>query len=262
LGWLHANQKRLLIGAGVIVGVALIFGIMSWKKSADAADASARLFELQISSPGSQPPIPPPPSAFLAVAQNYPNTSAGEYAELLGAEALFVNEKYAEAQHEFSKFAEEHPESPLSAQAQMGVAACLEAAGKASDAIQKYSTIIATYPNDMSVVEPAKLTLARLYDQANRPDQSLALYSELARSQNAYDPWAAEARERGQLLLAKHPELQRAEQPPQPGTGALALPPVAKAPAAPAPAPQTKQANPAANLLNFPAATTNLTGKP
>jgi predicted negative regulator of RcsB-dependent stress response len=262
LAWLHANQKRLFIGAGVVIGLGLIAGIMAFKKSQDAANANERLFNLPVASPAGTAMAVPPASAYLTVAQDYPNTSAGEYAQLLGAESLFVNGKYPEAQHEFSKYAEEHPDSALVAQAQMGVAASLEAEGKTADAIQKYTTILSTYPNDLSISEPAKLTLARLDEQANRPDQALALYSELARSQNPYDPWAAEARERGQLLLAKHPELQRAEAAAAPGNVPIALPQQAAPGAAPTPAPQKKQANPAANLLNFPAASSNLPGKP
>jgi predicted negative regulator of RcsB-dependent stress response len=264
LAWLHANQKRLLIGGGIIVGVGLIAGIYAWKKSSDAADASATLFNLPLSAPAGAPSPAPVPSssAYLALAERYPGTSAAEYAELLGAEALFVNDKYKEAEHEFSKYLAEQPDGGLAAEAQMGVAACLEAEGNRSEAIQKYSMIIATYPSDPSVTEPAKLTLARLYEQANRPDQSLTLYAELARSPNAYDPWAAEARERGQLLLVKHPELQRAEQPPPPGTAPLSVPPASKAPAAPPAAAQANPANPAANLLTFPPAPPHPPTKP
>jgi predicted negative regulator of RcsB-dependent stress response len=265
LAWLHANQKRLLIGGGIIIGAGLIAGIYAWKKSSDAADANATLFNLPLSTMtgAPSPAAPTPPSTYLSVAERYPGTSAAEYAQLLGAEALFVDNKYKEAEREFSAYLTDHPGGAMAAQSQMGVAASLEAQGNRAEAIQKYSTIISTYPSDPSVTEPAKLTLARLYEQANRPDQSLSLYAELARNANAYDPWAAEARERGQLLLVKHPELQRTEQPPPPGTAPLSAPPAAKAPGAtPPPAAQAKPANPANNLLTFPTTTPNPPNKP
>ena len=118
-----------------------------------------------------------PPSAYLDLAQRYPDTTAGEYAALLGAESLFVNGDYAQAQQQFSKYIEDHPESALVAEAKVGVAACQEAQGKSADAIQSYSSIISTYPSDINISEPARLTLARLEEQANRPDQALTLYS-------------------------------------------------------------------------------------
>ncbi|HUD82659.1 MAG TPA: tetratricopeptide repeat protein, partial [Candidatus Saccharimonadales bacterium] len=264
LAWLHANQKRLLIGIGVVVGLGLIAAFIAWKKGQDAADANARLFELPVASAPSMAVIAPAPSAYLDLAREYPTTSAGEYAVLFGAESLFINGNYPESQQEFSKYIEDHPESPLVAQAKVGVAACLEAEGKASDAIKKYTEIVSGYPSDLSISGPAKLTLARLYEQENRPDQALTFYSELARSQNPYDPWAAEARERGELLLAKHPELRRTGPAPSPAPFSIPEPanPPASPPPAATPAPETKPANPTLNLLNFPAASSNTTGKP
>jgi predicted negative regulator of RcsB-dependent stress response len=258
LAWLHANRKRLVIGIAVVAGLGLIAGFTAWNKAQSAADANARLFELPVASAPNMPVIPPAPSAYLDLASKYPNTSAGEYAMLFGAESLFIDGNYTESQQEFSKYIEDHPESPLVAQAKMGVAACLEAEGKASDSIQKYQQIVSSYPNEVNVSEPAKLTMARLYEQENRPDQALSFYSELARSQNPYDPWAAEARERGELLLAKHPELRRTEPSPAPAPFSISQPvnPTASPP------PATKPANPTPNLLNFPAASSNTTGKP
>ena len=149
-------------------------------------------------------------------------------------------------------------------------AACLEAEGKSADAIQKYQSIISAYPSDINITGPAKLTLARLYEQANRPDQALTFYSELARSQNPYDPWAAEARERGELLLAKHPELRRAEAAPAAAAPAplpfrlpVIRPSTPPPPRRPPRHPRRKQSRPASrlNLLNFPAAASNAHGQ-
>jgi outer membrane protein assembly factor BamD (BamD/ComL family) len=208
----------------------------------------------------------PPSSAYLEIARQYPNTSAGEYAELLAAESLFTDGKYPDAQHEFSSFVENHPESPLVPQAKLGVAASLEAQGKIPDAIQQYQALVSSYPNELNVISPAKLTLARLLDQENHPDQALNLYADLARSQNPNDPWGAEARERAQILLAKHPELRRTE-PTQTSTPFSLAPSAGQtstqvpAPQAPAPAPQIKTQNPSINLLPLPA-TSNSPAKP
>jgi predicted negative regulator of RcsB-dependent stress response len=162
------------------------------------------------------------------VAKQFPDTASGEYAQLIGAGRLFTEGNYADAQKEFSKFIDAYPNSSLLAQAKMGLAACLEGQGKIPEAAQKYQEVVSQYPGDENIVSPAKLTLARLDEQLKKPEQALTYYSELARVNNPYDPWAAEARERGELLLAKHPELRK----PPPGAAgpAMGLPPGALSP--------------------------------
>jgi tetratricopeptide (TPR) repeat protein len=149
----------------------------------------------------------------------------------------------------------------------MGVAASVEAQGRNSEAIQKYQELISAFPSDLNIVTPAKLTLARLFEEENKPQQALTFYSELARIQNPYDPWAAEARERGQLLVAKHPELRKAEAAPAPAPFSLSqptvkvpLPPAASASKGPAPAqpkPNPATPNSGINLLTIPPVSSN-----
>jgi hypothetical protein len=90
------------------------------------------------------------------------------------------------------------------------------------------------------------------------------LYADLARSQDPNDPWSAEARERAQLLLAKHPELRKTEPPPSSAPFSISPPvnPIQSASPATAPAPQIKTQNPAVNLLSIPSESSNSTGKP
>jgi tetratricopeptide (TPR) repeat protein len=225
LAWLHANQKKLMIGAGVAAVIALAAGIMAWQKSEAEANANAQLMGLPLMTFGDGRMVPAEAGAFLDVAKQYPDTSAGEYAALLGAEALFTEGKYPEAHQEFSKFIDEHPASALLPQAKVGLAASLEGEGKISEAVQKYQEVISAYATEANIVSPAKLTLARLDEALNKPEQALTYYEELARINNPYDPWAAEARERGTLLLIKHPELRK------PPPGATSGPPAASQPA-------------------------------
>jgi predicted negative regulator of RcsB-dependent stress response len=210
LAWLHANRKKLIIGAGVVAAVALAAGVMSWQKGEAETDANTQLLNTPLATPSGNRMVPAQPGPLLNLAKEYPDTSAGEYAELLGAESLFTEGKYPEAHEEFSKFIDQYPDSALLSQAKVGLAACLEGEGKISEAAQKYQELISTYSSEANIVSPAKLTLARLDETQNRPEQALTYYEELARINNPYDPWAAEARERGQLLLMKHPELRKA----------------------------------------------------
>jgi len=267
VAWVHANRKRVIIGAIVVAVIALAWGLVSWKKAADEASANAQLFAVPTPVGMAARSAPVSPGPLLDLARQYPNTPAGEYAELFGAETLFTEGRYPEAQEQFSKFLSDHPDSALIAQARMGVAASVEAQGRNSEAIQKYQELISAFPSDLNIVTPAKLTLARLFEEENKPQQALTFYSELARIQNPYDPWAAEARERGQLLVAKHPELRKAEAAPAPAPFSLSqptvkvpLPPAASASKGPAPAqpkPNPATPNSGINLLTIPPVSSN-----
>ena len=210
LGWLHANQKKLTIGVGVAAVIAVIAAVLTWQKTATEAEANAQLLGLPLATFRGGQITAPPAEPFLKLAEQHPDTSAGEYSELLGAETLFTDGKYPEAHQEFAKFVGNHPASTLLAQANIGLAASLEGEGKMSEATQKYQEILSVYPSEPGIVSPVKLTLARLYEKQNKLEQALTYYSELARVNNPYDPWVAEARERGELLLVKHPELRKA----------------------------------------------------
>jgi len=210
MAWLHANRKALTIGAGVAVVIAVVIGIIAWQKAEAESSTGAQLMDLPLATFHDGRMVPTGATPFLDLARQSPDTTAGEYAELLGAEGLFMEGKYPEAHQEFSKFLDEHSDNALIPQAKVGLAACLEEEGKTQEAAQKYQEVIATYSTDANIVSPAKLTLARLDEAQNKPEQALQYYEDLARINNPYDPWAAEARERGMLLLMKHPELRKA----------------------------------------------------
>lgn len=212
--------------------------------------------------------------------RDYPSTPAGEHAQVLAAEQLFTEGKYPEALTQFTEFIDAYPDSALIPQAKVGLAACLEAQGKTAEAIAKYHEIISVYPSEMSIVGPAKLTLARLYEESNQLQQALTYYAELARTlnQNPNDPWASEARERAQLLAAKHPELMKAlagtaQSAPQNApfnSDSLEAPDLkpAKAPvtratnATKTSAPASPAGNQVPNLLTIPGVSTNSAPKP
>lgn len=281
--WLHANRKQVVTVSVIVVVAAIVLGVYAWKKSSDETAADSQLMLLPsvlgVTTDTGQTPATP----YLNLARDYPGTPAGADARLLGAEALFLEGKYAESEDQFNKFMDNHPESDLLPQAMMGVAAALEAEGKTPDAMRKYQEIIAAYPNQGGLVEPAKLTMARMSEAANKPEQALTYYSELARTQNPYDPWAAEARERAILLLAHHPELRKAEAQAQaqgqaptanpfttsstgnfaPGpplrqpSSAPNVPHAPMRPAAQAPSAPQRQTAPGVNFLNIPNSATN-----
>jgi len=219
VNWLNNNRKRVTIGVAVVFAIGAIIAIVVWHNGKTESDANAALMALPSSFGAGRNAEHPNATALEQIAKEYPNTSAGEQAEILAASALFSDGKYPEAEQAFKKFVTDHANSPMVAQANTGIAASLEAQGKTADAIAKYQDVILHYPNENYIVSPAKLTLARLYEDQNKPDQALKLYDDLSRSQNQYDPWAGEAKERRETLLAKHPELR-----PAPAAAPMAAP--------------------------------------
>jgi tetratricopeptide (TPR) repeat protein len=274
--WVHDRRKPLLIGGVLVAVLGLALAFWAWTKATHESDANAQFFAAPIES--TMRPMSVSAKPLLDVASAYPGTAAGEHAQALAAEELFLQGKYPEAYQQFSQFIDNYPDSALLPQAKVGAAACLEAQGKTTDAITKYHEIILTYPTEVDIVSPAKLTLARLYEESNQLQQAMNYYVELARvlSQNPNDPWAAEARERAELLASKHPELMKAfsnAAPSNPQSG-FTLPDATKAAGgkpgtAPAakPAPKTappgsSSGNEAPNLLSIPVVISNSTGKP
>jgi len=206
--WFHKNQKRIVTIALGIFAIGAVIAIVVWHNNKVESDANDALMALPTLFGGPNYPHPTA-SALQNVAKEYPGTPAGEQAEILAANVLFTDGKYADAQAAFQKFTADHPNSPLAPQANLGVAASMEGAGKATDAIAKYQDVVTRYSTDPFITNPAKLTLARLFEEQNKPDQALKYYDELMRVQAQNDPWAGEARERREFLLAKHPELNK-----------------------------------------------------
>jgi outer membrane protein assembly factor BamD (BamD/ComL family) len=162
---------------------------------------------------------------------------------MFAARELFMSAKYAEAQQAFSKFITDHSGSSLVPQASVGLAASLEAQNKIPDAVQQYKMINSKYSTSPNIVIPVKLTLGRLSEADNKPDQAVGFYMELVKLQDPNDPWVLEASERLRLLLAKHPELTPSQMRPPAASSAAMAPSDAdlqllSPPSSPAPAPQ------------------------
>ena len=246
-GWLHTNRKRVLAGAIVVAVIAAIVSFVMWSNSEKEASANQRLLAVPSLIGGAPPGDPASAKTLLSIGQDYPGTSAGVAAQLLSARELFLGGKYAEAQQAFSKFVADHPSHPLVPQANVGIAVCMEAQTNITGAVQQYKKINVLYSANPNLVLPVKLTLGRLSEADNKPDQAVQYYKELASLQDPNDPWVVEAYERLRLLISKHPELNPSPQQPAPTRPSPMLtpnetemqlsPPGSSAPAPQAPAP-------------------------
>jgi TolA-binding protein len=208
LGWLETNKTPVI--AACVAAVVIGFGIAAyeWKSSQTEVQASDALLQLKTTFGRSEETNPVPASAYLSVASQYPGTTAGERALLLGAGQLFSEGKYPEAQSEFSKFLRDRPQSPFAATAAYGVAASLEAQGKQDEALAAYQNLSVRFPNS-SILPDSKLAVGRIYVAKNQPESALRVYDELIKSPDLSGAGtaASEAATARQQLLAKYPDL-------------------------------------------------------
>ena len=171
--WVEANKNRLI--AGVAIAVIAVFAIWYAACQREAKEIAAGQALTQVAITGGGPSA----DAYLKVAADYPGTLAGQRALLQGAAALFDAGKYTDAQAQFQKFLDAHPDGDFSGQAALGVASSLDAQGKTDLAVGAYQKVISN-ASDPVVVGAAKFGLARIEESQGRLNDALVLYQDVA----------------------------------------------------------------------------------
>jgi len=198
--WIEANKNRIIIGTGIIIAAAFLYSFFSWQREQNEIAAGRALTQLAFS-------IPPDAGdgqlggAYLKIAGEYPGTLSGRRAWLQGAAALYAAGRFADAQTQFQKFLEAHPDGDFSASAALGVAASLEAQSKLDLAIGAYQRVINGF-SDAVAANTAKFALARIDEQQGKFADAFNSYDSIARSSPG-SPVAQEAGIRAMELKAK-----------------------------------------------------------
>jgi hypothetical protein len=91
-----------------------------------------------------------------------------------------------------------------------GMAACKDAQGQTSDAIDDYRRVASSFANTFIAFQ-AKLALAGLYESQDKAKEALGVYDELSLPTIPVS-YSMEAGSRRETLLKKHPELAPAEE--------------------------------------------------
>jgi tetratricopeptide (TPR) repeat protein len=205
---LEVHKKKLVIVAGVLVGALVISVVYNHYVAQRELNASEALLTLR-------PPIvcadrlkPVAAEKYLQVVEQYAGTAAAKRALLLGAESYFTEGKYDQARAAFTRFLNENPGDPLGSQADLGIAASLDAAGKAKEALDAYDLVRKRYAQEGGVAAQAKLSIGRLYETQGKREQAYTLYREMAEAGRfGYNSWTEEAAMRLYQLEKAHPEL-------------------------------------------------------
>src|SRR2546423_1716847 len=165
---IEANKNRFIAGAViVVVGIAAawVFVAQAAQKENKAGEALTALEVLQTAQP----------EAYLKLAADYSGTAAGQRALMQGATMLFSAGKYADAQAQFQKFLDEHPDSEFSSHASLGIAACLDAQGKSDLAVGKYQSLM-NGAADVIAAGMAKLGIARIDEEKGKYNEAMTYY--------------------------------------------------------------------------------------
>jgi len=178
---IEANWIRIAWGGGIAVVAVLVISFYSWQQGQNEITAGKALTQLMVTtahnvlSPGQQADL------FLKVATDYPGTAAGQRAWLQGAAILFTMGNYPEAQVQFQKFLDKHPDSLFAGQAALGVGTSLDAQGKADMAAAIYQQIIKKYA-DVIAVTSARFALAQIDERQGRLADAAGLYEDIAQN--------------------------------------------------------------------------------
>lgn len=208
--WVEVNKKRLLYGGVGVLATVLVVGVFLQFQAGREARASHALSEIRFPIDPRTPAPPGLAEALYKVATSYKGSAAAPRALMMCGSVLYAEQNFAVAQERFNTVLQQYSDSPWVANAHLGVGACLEAQGKADDAIKKYEDVrkrFATAP----VANDAKLALGRLYEKSN-PEEAFKLYAELMQG-NPQSGMAAEAGLRQEELLKAKPELAKLREP-------------------------------------------------
>jgi tetratricopeptide (TPR) repeat protein len=223
LAWFDANKRPVLWAAGICLIVGVVVWFLLWQrgqKELAANNALSGITLAQMTGTARQES----PEAYLKVAADFPNSSAGARALLLAAGNLFTNGKFPESQALFERFTREYHGSPLLSEGLIGIAAALEAQAKNDQAVSAYKDLIARHPGE-SVIPQAKFSLARLYEAQNKPEMARDLYQDVERT-SAFTTLGNEAGMRMEELMAKYPNLKPQPPPAAAKPGPVTLQPV------------------------------------
>ena len=125
---------------------------------------------------------------------------------------LFESGKYPEAQAQFQKFLDQHAADTFSAQAALGIAACLDAEGKTDPAAAAYQRVINAF-SDPNAVDASKFALAKINEQQGKFADAESLYETVARN-NPNSSLGSEAAIHAVQLRAKLPPVTTPSTPP------------------------------------------------
>ena len=172
LTWIKGHRDAVA-GSLVILAAAAIFATWVAGHRADLREAAwQNLFIAQQTVGGGN--LPEAAKQLDSIETNFANTSAWGFAVLAQGDILFRQEKYKEAETEYSKIIAKGPKNLLPF-ALYDLGKTKEAAGDYPGAQGQYSEFLAAYPGHFLAPE-AHYSLATVYELMNNAAEAKAAY--------------------------------------------------------------------------------------
>ena len=211
-GWIERHRRQLLIGIGVVAGVAIVAAAVSWNVGR-RGQAAARLLA-QAMTVGEAPIVAPGQQVPVGVSRTFPTAQARDEAVLADLDALLASHnlsraatvgawmrggvllrlgRTAEAREAFESFLRESPDSDLAPLARRSLAAAAAAAGDHEGAISTL-TALAASPSRLVRADLALAELARAQEAAGRSADALATWRRIS-TEHPQSMFASEAGE-------------------------------------------------------------------
>ena len=221
--WIETNKNRLIGGAVAVVVIVFVVWFFIWKGQQQEIEAGQALTQVVVTPGG------PTAEAYLKVAADYPSTLAGQRAQLDAATQLFIAGRYPEAQAQFQKFLNDHPDSEFFGEAALGVAASLDAQNKTDLAATAYQTVLRG-TSDSGSINAAKFALGGIEAAEGHLNEAMTYYEDVARA----NPGVSIGAEAGMRLMELRNQMPAPSSPAVPTSPTPAIRPAA-ASAAPFP---------------------------
>jgi tetratricopeptide (TPR) repeat protein len=205
-------RKQLALVAGIVTVAGIAIWFILWQHDQKQINAGIALSQVAVGQLDGSGARGVTAEAYLKVAKDYPNSMTGARALLLAGGSYFTENKYSDSQAQFERFVREYQGSPFMGEALLGVATCLDAQGKAEQALNAYKDLVTRHPNE-SFAPQVKFALARLYEGQNKPELARDYYQDIERSA-PFTSLGNEAGVRLEELIAKYPTLAPAPPPP------------------------------------------------
>ncbi|HEV2455260.1 MAG TPA: tetratricopeptide repeat protein [Verrucomicrobiae bacterium] len=200
---IEANKNKIITGTVVVLAAVAIIFFISWRHQQNQIAAGDALTQTLISIPPNADPSRLS-GGYLEIADSYAGTPAGERALVEAAGILFAQGKYTDAQADFQRYLDEHPDDQFSGLAALGVGRCMEAEGKIDEAKGQYQHVVTDFADEQSVNQ-ARFSLARVNMQQGHYTDAFQGFQQVLNA----DPYGALGNEARQYAFELQSKLPR-----------------------------------------------------
>lgn len=177
------------IGAGVIIGVLILFAAVSTSVKNVRNQFSQAQVAYQQCVPGQKDGYMKAKDVFASIINKYGFTKEAKFARFYKGSCYYYLGEYDDSKACFEEFLKKYPKHPLAPAAYCRIGNIYEQKKEFAKAIDSYKSLLKNYPQSFEVQE-ADLNIGRCYQRTGNMLQAKKLYGKIATN----SAWADEAR--------------------------------------------------------------------